>query len=123
MPMQLIYLVSKTEILFKNNRSMSGSTCRMLHVHAMLFVCTILLHYHTEAKEKFYKILNLKGIVCYKSHYLKQPSDMQDHTRYFLKVLGNAISKLYYHSFGEPNVWLARLQMELCRAANIFAAC
>ena len=28
----------------------------------------------------------------------------------------------YYHSFSGPNVCLARLQMELCRAANIFAA-
>ena len=28
---------------------------------------------------------------------------------------------LYYHSFSGPNVCLARLQMELCRAANIFA--
>ena len=30
--------------------------------------------------------------------------------------------KRYYHSFSGPNVYLARLQMELCRAANIFAA-
>ena len=30
---------------------------------------------------------------------------------------------LNYHSFSGPNVCLARLQMELCRAANIFAAC
>ena len=28
----------------------------------------------------------------------------------------------YYHSFSEPNVCLAWLQMDLCRAANIFAA-
>ena len=28
----------------------------------------------------------------------------------------------HYHSFTGPNVCLARLQMELCRAANIFAA-
>ena len=27
-----------------------------------------------------------------------------------------------YHSFSGPNVCLAQLQMELCRAANIFAA-
>ena len=33
---------------------------------------------------------------------------------------GNAIKN--YHSFSGPNVCLARLQMELCRAANIFAA-
>ena len=30
--------------------------------------------------------------------------------------------KMDYHSFSEPNVRLARLQMEFCRAANIFAA-
>ena len=29
---------------------------------------------------------------------------------------------VYYHSFSGPNECLARLQMELCRAANIFAA-
>ena len=29
---------------------------------------------------------------------------------------------LYYHSFSGPNVCFAWLQMELCRAANIFAA-
>ena len=29
---------------------------------------------------------------------------------------------LNYHSFSGPNVCLAPLQMELCRAANIFAA-
>ena len=29
---------------------------------------------------------------------------------------------MYYHSFSGPNVCLARLQMELCLAANIFAA-
>ena len=29
---------------------------------------------------------------------------------------------LNYHSFSGPNVCLARMQMELCRAANIFAA-
>ena len=28
----------------------------------------------------------------------------------------------YYHSFSKPNVCLTRLQMELRRAANIFAA-
>ena len=28
----------------------------------------------------------------------------------------------YYHSFSGSNVCLARLEMELCRAANIFAA-
>ena len=28
----------------------------------------------------------------------------------------------YYHSFSGPSECLARLQMELCRAANIFAA-
>ena len=31
-------------------------------------------------------------------------------------------SKIHYHSFSGPNVCLAWLQMELCRAANIFAA-
>ena len=31
-------------------------------------------------------------------------------------------SNLHYHSFSGPNVCLARLQMELFRAANIFAA-
>ena len=31
-------------------------------------------------------------------------------------------AKNNYHSFSGPNVCLARLQMELCRAANIFAA-
>ena len=31
-------------------------------------------------------------------------------------------SIIYYHSFSGPNVCLARFQMELCRAANIFAA-
>ena len=30
--------------------------------------------------------------------------------------------KSHYHSFSRPNVCLAWLQMELCRAANIFAA-
>ena len=35
---------------------------------------------------------------------------------YFVKVI------IYYHSISGPNVCLARLQMELCRAANIFAA-
>ena len=29
---------------------------------------------------------------------------------------------VYYHSLSGPKVCLARLQMELCRAANIFAA-
>ena len=29
---------------------------------------------------------------------------------------------MYYHSFSGPNVFLARFQIELCWAANIFAA-
>ena len=28
--------------------------------------------------------------------------------------------KLHYHSFSEPNICLARLEMELCPATNIF---
>ena len=36
---------------------------------------------------------------------------------------GNLMTEnMYYHSFSGPNVCLSRLQMELCRAANIFAA-
>ena len=32
------------------------------------------------------------------------------------------VNIMNYHSFSGPNVCLAWLQMELCRAANIFAA-
>ena len=30
------------------------------------------------------------------------------------------ISVIYHHSFSEPNIYLAQLQMEHCRASNIF---
>ena len=35
----------------------------------------------------------------------------------------NTVTNAHYHSFSGTNVCLARLQMELCWAANIFAAC
>ena len=39
-----------------------------------------------------------------------------------LNLLLMSNNNKYYHSFSGPNVCLARLQRELCRAANIFAA-
>ena len=39
-----------------------------------------------------------------------------------LKRFSSGKDSIYYHSFRGTNVCLARLQMELCRAANIFAA-
>ena len=38
-----------------------------------------------------------------------------------LKKTGSGVNH-YYHSLSRPNVCLAQLQMELCQAANIFAA-
>ena len=40
----------------------------------------------------------------------------------FNQILTKAKVNYNYHSFSGPNVCLAQLQMELCRAANIFAA-
>ena len=34
----------------------------------------------------------------------------------------DSVSGNYRHLFSEPNICLAQLQMELCQAANIFAA-
>ena len=42
--------------------------------------------------------------------------------QYFFNLKTLIKTKYNYHSFSGPNVRLARLQMELCRAANIFAA-
>ena len=40
---------------------------------------------------------------------------------YIFKTISNRCSNNNYHSFSGPNVCLAWLQMELCRAANILA--
>ena len=47
---------------------------------------------------------------------------IQYRSQSLLNLARGYFSQAYYHSFSGPNVCLARLQMGLCRAANIFAA-